>query len=143
MSAFFLIICRSLEIKHSFKMWLNDNSCCEIFTNFSKTTAKWEKMRHCFEDSFNMIILNWKVNRKIDSLRTWSSLKAEFLNTKIRIRKLIYFQFQVFYLPFMSLKSTGFKCLVKIIGRNYVFFLSFKLYGFNPSRHLKKICGFL
>ena len=80
-SAFLLIICRSLEIRHSFKMWLNDNFFVEIFANFSKTAEKWEKLRHSFEDSFNMNnILNWKVNWKINSMRPWSSRKAEFLS---------------------------------------------------------------
>ena len=37
-------------------------------------------MRHRFEDSCNMNILNWKLYRKINSIRTWSSRKVEFLS---------------------------------------------------------------
>ena len=59
----------------SIKMLLNDNS-----------------RGHRFEDSFNINILNWKVNRKINSIRTWSSRKAEFLS-KIAssLQQIIYF----------------------------------------------------
>ena len=46
LSAFFLIICRSSEIRHSFKMWLNYNSWLEIIADFLKTTVKLEKMRY-------------------------------------------------------------------------------------------------
>ena len=77
-SAFLLIIYRSLEIKHSFKLWLNDNSWCEIFVDFSKTAKKQEKMRHRFQDSFDVNILNRKMNRKINSIRAWGFGKAEF-----------------------------------------------------------------
>ena len=40
LTGFFLIICRSLEIKHSFKMWLNNNSWRETIADFSKTEVK-------------------------------------------------------------------------------------------------------
>ena len=50
----FINIWRSLEIKYSFKKWLNDNSWCDIFTDFSKAAETQEKMRYYFEDSFNM-----------------------------------------------------------------------------------------
>ena len=36
-------------------------------------------MRHPFEDSCNMNILNWKLYWKINSIRTWSSQKVEFV----------------------------------------------------------------
>ena len=36
-------------------------------------------MRHLFEDSCNMNILNWKLYGKIDSIRTRSSGNVEFL----------------------------------------------------------------
>ena len=39
-SAFFFIICRSLEIKQAFKTWFNDNSWLEIIPDFSKTPVK-------------------------------------------------------------------------------------------------------
>ena len=58
MSAFFLIICRSLEIKHSLKTSLNDSSWREIIADFSKTVEKKKKMRHRFEDSVNVNMLN-------------------------------------------------------------------------------------
>ena len=37
-------------------------------------------MRQRFEDSFKMNTTNWKINRKINSIRTYSSRKAEFLS---------------------------------------------------------------
>ena len=37
-------------------------------------------MRQCFEDSLNMNILKWKINQKINYIRTWNSQKAEFLS---------------------------------------------------------------
>ena len=37
-------------------------------------------MGHRFEDSCNTNILNRKLYRKIDSIRTWSSRKVEFLS---------------------------------------------------------------
>ena len=37
-------------------------------------------MRHPFEDSCDINILNWKLYRKINSRRTWSSRKIEFLS---------------------------------------------------------------
>ena len=60
-------------------------------------------MRHRFEDSCNMNILNWKLYRKINSIRTWSSQKGEFLS-KITLFltlkfEIIYFQFKEFYDP--------------------------------------------
>ena len=38
------------------------------------------RVRHRFEDSWNMNVLNWKLYRKINSMRTWSSWKVEYLN---------------------------------------------------------------
>ena len=90
-------ICRYLEIKHSFKIWLNDNSWCEIFADFSKpqrNRKEWDTV---------LKKLNWKIKRKINYIRSCSSRKAEFLSeiasfllrhhcvifaAKIRIRKL-------------------------------------------------------
>ena len=37
-------------------------------------------MRHRFEDSCNMNVLNLKLYRKVNSIGTWSSQKAEFLS---------------------------------------------------------------
>ena len=37
------------------------------------------------------------------------------------MRKLLYFQSQVFQLPFKFVKSTGFKFFAKIMGGNYAF----------------------
>ena len=61
-------------------MWRNNNSWCDRFAHFSKTAEKQEKMRHRFEDSCNMNILNWKLYQKINSIRTWSSRKVKFLS---------------------------------------------------------------
>ena len=79
-SAFFLIICRSFEMKYSFKMWLNNNSWSDIFADFSKTPKNYEKMRQRFEDFFNMNMLNRKINPKINSIGTWGLPKVEFLS---------------------------------------------------------------
>ena len=84
-------------------------------------------MRHRFEDSLNVNIVNWKVKRKIDSITTWSSRKAEFLS---KIASFLSLKFEcVNYIfpipsisfPFKTLESTVFKCFAKIMGRNYVF----------------------
>ena len=37
-------------------------------------------MRHRFEVSCNKNILKWKLYRKINSIRTWSARKVEFLS---------------------------------------------------------------
>ena len=132
MSAF-LIICRSLQIKHSFKMWLNDNSWREIIVVSQKTTENQEKIKHYLEDFLDMIILNWKINWKINSKRTSSSQKAEILS-KITYFS-YYFQSQVFHLPIMFL-STGFNIFAKIMGGNYVYCCSSHI-SFNPLSHLK------
>ena len=61
-------------------MWLRDNSWPDIIADFSKTTVNKGKMRHYFEDSLNMNILNWKLNQKINSIRTWSLWKEKHLS---------------------------------------------------------------
>ena len=99
-------------------------------------------MRHSFEDSLNMNIPNWKIHGKINSIMTWSSWKVEFLS---RIKsfmplslnaQIIYFQSQIFYLPFMFLTSTGFNFFAKIMGGNYVFCCSVHI-SFNPTSQIK------
>ena len=55
------------------------------------------------------------------------------MNTQI-----IYFQSKVFHLPFITLKSTGFKCFTKIMGWNYVFCHSTRI-SFNPTSHLNSL----
>ena len=63
--SFLLIIFRSLETNHFLKMWLNDNSWREIIADFWKAAEKKENMRHHFEDSLNINILNLKIKPKI------------------------------------------------------------------------------
>ena len=79
--------------------------------SFLKNLREVGKMRHRFEDSFNMNILNWKLYGEINSVRTWSSRKVDFCKwnyvifaAKIWTRK-----------SFMTLQRVGFKCFAKII----------------------------
>ena len=108
---FFLIICWSLESKHTFRVWMNDNSWRVIFADFSKTAEKNEKTRHHFKGSFNINILNWKVNRKINSVRTWSSRKAEYLN-KITLFLPLKFDYANYLFP---IPSISFLCFWKVL----------------------------
>ena len=52
------------------------------------------------------------------------------LNTQI-----IYFQFKEFYVPFMTLQSTGFKFFAKIMTGSCIFCCS-SCISFNPASHL-------
>ena len=87
-------------------------------------------MRHPFEDSCNMNILNWKLYRKINSIRTWSSRKVEFLREITSLLPL------KFYVPFMTLQSIGFKFYTKVKKGSCVFCCSSSI-SFNPNSHLK------
>ena len=99
-------------------------------------------MRHRFEDSCNMSILSWKLYRKINSSRTWSSRKEEFLSEITSLLSLnlntqiIYFQFKDFHVPFMTLLSIAFKFFAKIMRGGCVFCCS-NCISFNPTSHLK------
>ena len=61
---FLQFIFRSLDINNFLKMWLNCNSWREIIADFWKTAEKKENMRHHFEDSLNINVLNWKIKPK-------------------------------------------------------------------------------
>ena len=93
-------------------------------------------MRHRFEDSCNMNILNWKLYRKINTIRTWSSRKVEFLSEINLNTQIIYFQFKEFYVPFMTLQSIGFNFFAKIMKGSCVFGCS-TLISFNSTSHFK------
>ena len=76
-------------------------------------------MRHCFQDSSHMNILNLKFYQKINSIRPWSLQNIEFLReiTSFLLLKvaaaIIYFQSKDTYLPFMILQSIGFNFFAK------------------------------
>ena len=100
-------------------------------------------MRHRFEDSFNMNMLNWKINPKINSIRTWGSRKAEslskitsFLKLKLEYANYI-FPILIFNLPCMILRSISFKFFAKIKRGNYVFCCSSRI-SFTPRSHLNQ-----
>ena len=101
-------------------------------------------MRHRFEDSCNINILNWKLYRKINFIRSWSSRKVQFLSETSSFLPLkiehaiIYFQFREFYVPFMTLQSIGFKFFAKVIKGSCVFCCS-SCISFNPTSHLNKL----
>ena len=89
-------------------------------------------MRQCFEDSLNMNILNWKINQKINYIRTWNSQKAEFLS---QITSFLPLKFEcanhIFPIPSISFtfhvpEEYSFYFFAKIMGGNC--FLLFKLY---------------
>ena len=98
-------------------------------------------MRHRFEDSSNMNLVNQKFSQKINSIRTWSSQKEEILCEIMSFVPLkfeygnYYFQFRNFYIPFMNLQSIGFKLFAKIMKGNCVFY-SPSCISFNPKTHL-------
>ena len=91
-------------------------------------------MRHHFEDSLNMNVLNWKINRRIRTLQ-----KAEFLSkitsffaAKIWIRKLYISNPKYFIYLLWPWRILVFKCFAKIMGGNYVFCCS-NCISFNPT----------
>ena len=123
-------------------MWLNNNSWRDRFAHFSITAEKKEKMRYRFENSCNMNILRWTLYRKINSIRTCSSRKVEFLSKITSFLRLKFeyanylFPFKDFYVVFMTLQSIGFKCFAKIMKGSCVFCCS-SCVSFIPTSHLK------
>ena len=95
--------------------------------SFLKNRREVGKKRHRFKDSCNMNILNWNLHQKINSIRTWSLQKVEFLSEITLFLPLkfertnYYFQFKDFYVPFMTLQGIGFKCFAKIITGSCIF----------------------
>ena len=81
-------------------------------------------MRHRFEDSCNMNILSRKLYPKINSIRTWSSEKVEFVS-EIR--------------PFLPLRFEHTNYLL-LVQRFFCTFYDPEEYWFkvNPTSHLKK-----
>ena len=87
-SAFFLIVSTSLESKHLLKLdWTIafGSRYLLISQKPRRSRGKWDIFFFFFffEDSFSMNIHNLKINRKINSIRIWSSRKVEFFH-KIR-----------------------------------------------------------
>ena len=98
-------------------------------------------MRHRFEDSCNMSILSWKLYRKINFIRTWSSRKEEFLSEitsffPLKFEYGNYFQFKNFHVPFVILQSTGFTFFAKTMRGSCVF-CCLSCISFNLTSHLK------
>ena len=62
-------------------------------------------MRHSFEDSFNMNMLNSKVNRKINSIRIWSSQKPKSLSISPSFL-LLKFEYANYMFPISSISFT-------------------------------------
>ena len=127
MSAFFLIICRSSGIKHSFRMWLNDNSCRDRSAHFPETAKKLETMRH----------------RKINSLRTWSLRKGRIFKwncvifvAKVWIRKLFISNPKNFIYLLWPCRVLILIFFAKITRGGYVFCCSSRI-SFNPTSYLK------
>ena len=58
--------------------------------------------------------------REINSIKTWSSRKVEFLSEIVSFLPLKFehknFQFKEFYVPYMTLHSIGFKFFTKIMS---------------------------
>ena len=100
-------------------------------------------MRHRFEDSFNMNILNWKINQKNNTVRTWSSQRAEFKQSyitfaaKIWIRKLYISNSKYFIYLLYSWRVLVLIFLLEN-GRNLLLLKSFVFQDFNPTCHLNK-----
>ena len=99
-------------------------------------------MKHLFEDYRNMNILNWKINRKINSIKTWRSWKAEFLiknyvifDAKIWMRKSRISNPKYFIYLSCSWRVLVLIFFSKIMGGNYVFSCSNHV-SFNPTSHL-------
>ena len=92
-------------------------------------------MRHHFEDSCNMNVLNWKLYQKNKFIRTWSSRKVEFLSENT-FEYVNHFQFKDFHVHFMTLQSAGFKFFAEIMRGSCVFCCS-SCISFNTRSHLK------
>ena len=82
-----------------------NNSWRDRFIHFSKTTEKKEKMRHRFEDSWNINVLNWKLYRKNKSIKTWNARKVEFLR-EITSFLLLKFEYANYLFPIQRLSCT-------------------------------------
>ena len=74
-----------------------------------------------------MNILNWNLHQKINSIRTWSLQKVEFLSEITLFLPLkfehtnYHFQFKDFYISFMTLQGIGFKFFAKIMKGSCIF----------------------
>ena len=95
-------------------------------------------MRHRFKDSRNENILNQKLYRKINSIRTLSSRKVEFLSKIMSFLPLTFehanylFHFYEFYASFMTLKRIGFNFFAKIM-KGSLRFCCPSCISFNPT----------
>ena len=90
-----------------------------------------------------MNILNSQINRKINSVRSWSSRKVEFLSKitpflpqKFECANYIFPIPSISFLSFIFLARTGLDFFAKIIGEKYVFCCSAHI-SFKPTIHLK------
>ena len=99
-------------------------------------------MRHRFEDVFNMNILNWKINLKINFITTSSTRMVEF-SSKIASFFRLKFEHANYisnpkYFIYLSwtLISSGFNFFAEIMGGNYIFCCSSRI-SFNSIRYLK------
>ena len=100
-------------------------------------------MRHRFEDSCNMNILNWKLYQKINSMRTCSSRKVEFVSEITSFLPLKFehgnylFPVQRFLCTFYNTAEYGFKFFAKIMKWSWIFCCS-SCISFNPTSRLKR-----
>ena len=97
-------------------------------------------MRHRFEDSCSMNVLNWNLYQEINSIRTWSLWRVDFLSEitsflPLNFEQISSFQFKDFYVPFMNLQSIGFTFFAKIMKGSWVFCCSSSI-SFNPPSHV-------
>ena len=102
-------------------------------------------MRHRFADSCNMNMLNWKLYRKVNSVRIWSLRKVEFLSEitsflPLKFECANYFQFKDFHVPSMTLQSIAFKFFAKIIRGSCVFCCS-SCINFNLTSYFKGVAS--
>ena len=105
-------------------------------------------MSHNLEGSCNTNVLNWKLYRKINSIRIWSSRKVEFLS-EITSSLPLKFEYSNYLFPIQRfsctfhdpLQSISCKFFAKIMRGIFVFCCS-SFIIFNPSSHLKNLVCF-
>ena len=100
-------------------------------------------MRQRFEGSCNMNILNWKLYRKIDFIRTWSSQKVEFLSEitsflPLKLEDANYlFPVQRLLCAFCDPAEYWFWFFPPKIMKGSCVFCCLSCISFNPTSHLK------
>ena len=110
-----------------------------IYQKPQRSRKKWDTVLKIL---LNMSILNRIINRKINSIKTWSSRKAEFLSKSASFLRLK-FEYENYIFSVWSISFTcydpeehWFYFFAEIMRRNYDFCCSSSI-SINPTSHLK------